>query len=292
MTATLIDGRVISRDIKTEVRESAVEFAAQHGAPPTLAVVWAGSDAASATYTRQIRRDFERNNLAIREFSLSENTPERDLIELLQSLGVDSSVHGVLVQTPLPMHMDVERVSLAIPTRKDVDGVHPVNAGFLFGNTGHYLAPATPLGGMQLLDRIGVDVRGKRAVVVGRSPNVGKPMAMMLLHRHATVTICHSQTEGLAEVVREAEVLVAATGVPNLVQGAWLRPGVVVVDFGVNVVGEKMVGDVDFDSAVEVASAITPVPGGTGPMTVAMLMRNTLLAARHLIPGPCDSAIL
>jgi len=292
VTATLIDGRAISRDVKAEVQASALEFAAQQGTPPTLAVVWAGSDAASATYTRQIRRDFERNNLAIREFPLSEDTPEADLVELLQSLGVDTSVHGVLVQTPLPKHMDVERVSLAIPTRKDVDGVHPVNAGFLFGNTGHYLAPATPLGGMALLDRIGFDLRGRRAVVVGRSPNVGKPMAMMLLHRHATVTICHSQTEGLEDVVGEADVLVAATGVPNLIQGKWLREGVVVVDFGVNVVDDKLVGDVDFASAVEVASAITPVPGGTGPMTVAMLMRNTLLAARHLIPGPCDSAIL
>lgn len=289
MSATLIDGRLISREIRAEVQASAVEFGAQHGGPPTLAVVWAGSDAASAAYTRQIRREFERNSLAIREFPLSEVTPERDLIELLQSLGVDESVHGVLVQTPLPKHMDVERVSLAIPVRKDVDGVHPVNAGFLFGGTGHYLAPATPLGGIALLDRIGVTARGKRAVVVGRSPNVGKPMAIMLLHRHATVTICHSQTGGLDRVVGEAEVLVAAAGVPNMIRGEWLRPGVVVIDFGVNVVDDRMVGDVHFDSAVEAASAITPVPGGTGPMTVAMLMRNTLLAARHQIPGPCDS---
>jgi len=289
LTAQLIDGRAISRTIRQEVQASAAAFAVQHGTPPTLAVVWAGADAASERYTREIRRDFERRGLAVREFPLSESTPERDLIALLESLGLDHSVHGVLVQTPLPKHMDVERVSLAIPVRKDVDGVHPVNAGFLFGNSGHTLVPATPAGGIELLDRIGVSARGKRAVIVGRSPNVGKPMAILLLHRNATVTICHSHTERLAEVVAEAEILVAATGVPHLVKGEWLRPGVVVVDFGFNVVDDKPVGDVDFESAVKRAAAITPVPGGTGPMTVAMLMRNTLLAAQHLIPGPYPS---
>jgi methylenetetrahydrofolate dehydrogenase (NADP+)/methenyltetrahydrofolate cyclohydrolase len=243
VTAELIDGRAISRAIREEVQASAAAFAAQHGLPPTLAVVWAGSDAASERYTREIRRDFERRGLAIREFPLSERVPERDLVALLQSLGVDQDVHGVLVQTPLPTHMDVERVSLAIPVRKDVDGVHPVNAGFLFGNSGHTLAPATPAGGVELLDRIGVSARGKRAVIVGRSPNVGKPMAILLLHRNATVTICHSHTERLPEVVAEAEILVAATGVPHLIKGEWLRPGVVVIDFGFNVIDGQTLGD-------------------------------------------------
>lgn len=292
MTATLIDGRAISRALRAEVHASAGEFAQQHGGPPTLAVVWAGSDAASESYTRQIRRDFERHGFAIREFPLSGSTPERDLVALLESLGLDVSVHGVLVQTPLPGHMNVERVSLAIPVRKDVDGVHPVNAGFLFGNSGHHLTPATPAGGLELLDRMGVAVGGKRAVIVGRSPNVGKPMAIMLLHRDATVTICHSRTERLPAIVGDAEILVAAAGVPNLIDGRWLRRDAVVIDFGVNPVDDKMVGDVHFDSAVEVVTAITPVPGGTGPMTVAMLMRNTLLAARHQIPGPRESAML
>jgi len=280
LTAALIDGRAIAAELRADLRRQAARLAAERGIVPTVAVVWAGYDAASERYTRQIKRDFERSAFAVREFPLSESTPEGDLVELLRGLGRDQAVHGVLVQTPLPRHVDLERVSLAIPVEKDVDGVHPTSAGFLLANAGHYFAPATPLGGIELLDRFGVSPRGKRAVVVGRSVNVGKPMALMLLHRNATVTICHTHTEGLEEVVREAEILVAAAGQPSLIPGAWVRPGAVVIDFGVNVVGDRLLGDVDFESARAVAGAITPVPGGTGPMTVVMLMRNTLQAAR------------
>jgi methylenetetrahydrofolate dehydrogenase (NADP+)/methenyltetrahydrofolate cyclohydrolase len=281
LTAALIDGRAIAADLRAELRDQAEQLTRARGVVPTVAVVWAGYDAASERYTRQIKRDFERSAFEVREHPLSESTPEQELVELLQGLGRDRSVHGVLVQTPLPPQLDLERVSLAIPVEKDVDGVHPISAGFLFANAGHYFAPATPLGGIELLDRFGVSPRGKRAVVVGRSANVGKPMALMLLHRHATVTICHTRTEGLAEIVREAEILVAAAGQANLIHGSWLREGAVVIDFGVNVLGEKLYGDVDFESAREVAGAITPVPGGTGPMTVTMLMKNTLQAARR-----------
>ena len=280
MTAALIDGRAIAAELRAELRAQAARLRAERGIVPTVAVVWAGYDAASERYTRQIKRDFEREGFAVGEFPLSESTPEGELVDLLHELGRDGAVHGVLVQTPLPRDVDVERVSLAVPVEKDVDCVHPTNAGFLFANAGHYFAPATPLGGIELLDRVGISPRGKRAVVVGRSVSVGKPMALMLLHRHATVTICHTRTERLREVVGEAEILVAAAGQANLIDGAWLREGAVVIDFGVNVVDGQLLGDVDFESAREVASAITPVPGGTGPMTVAMLMRNTLQAAR------------
>jgi methylenetetrahydrofolate dehydrogenase (NADP+)/methenyltetrahydrofolate cyclohydrolase len=284
LTAELIDGRQIAAAIRADLKRQAEGFAAAAGHPPTIAVIWVGADAPSEQYARQIRRDFERNGFGVRPHPLGEETPESELVGLLGELARDQSVHGVLVETPLPHHVDVARVSLAIPVQKDVDGVHPVNAGFLFGNSGSSFAPATPSGGIELLERIGVSPRGKRAVVVGRSASVGKPMALMLLHRDATVTICHSHTGELAEIVREAEILVAAAGQPRLIRGDWIRPGAVVIDFGVNVDGGAIVGDVDFESALPVAGWITPVPGGTGPMTVTMLMKNTLLAARRQHP--------
>ncbi|HEY3078986.1 MAG TPA: bifunctional 5,10-methylenetetrahydrofolate dehydrogenase/5,10-methenyltetrahydrofolate cyclohydrolase [Chloroflexota bacterium] len=288
MTATLIDGRRISSALRADLTEGAARFAAAAGTPPTLAVVWVGGDAPSEQYARQIRRDFERSGFGVRPHPLAEETPESELVALLGGLDRDPAVHGVLVETPLPPHVDVARVSLAIPVQKDVDGVHPINAGFLFTGSGSSFAPATPSGGIELLERIGVSPRGKRAVVVGRSASVGKPMAFMLLHRNATVTICHSHTERLAEIVPQAEILVAAAGVPRLIKGEWIRPGAVVIDFGVNVGETGLVGDVDFESASRVAGWITPVPGGTGPMTVTMLMKNTLLAARRQHPTLTD----
>ena len=284
MTAELIDGRAIAAAMQVDLAAGAARFAAAAGAPPTIAVVWVGSDAPSEQYARQIRRGFERSGFGVRPHPLAEETPESELVALLADLGSDPTVHGVLVETPLPPHVDVERVSLAIPVRKDVDGVHPVNAGFLYSNTGSTFAPATPSGGIELLERIGFSVRGRRAVVVGRSPSVGKPMALMLLHRDATVTICHSRTARLDELVADAEIVVAATGVANLILGQWIRPGAVVIDFGVSATESGMVGDVEFEAARERAGWITPVPGGTGPMTVTMLMKNTLLAAQRLNP--------
>jgi methylenetetrahydrofolate dehydrogenase (NADP+)/methenyltetrahydrofolate cyclohydrolase len=284
VTAELIDGRAIAAAMQVDLKAAAERFAAAVGKPPTIAVVWVGGDAPSEQYARQIHRGFERNAFAVRPHPLAEETPESELVALLGELGRDPGVHGVLVETPLPPHVDVERVSLSIPVRKDVDGVHPVNAGFLYSNTGSTFAPATPSGGIELLERVGVSARGRRAVVVGRSPSVGKPMAFMLLHRDATVTICHSRTERLDELVAEAEIVVAATGVANLIRGQWIRPGAIVIDFGVNPTESGMVGDVEFEVARQRASWITPVPGGTGPMTVTMLMKNTLLAAQRLNP--------
>jgi methylenetetrahydrofolate dehydrogenase (NADP+)/methenyltetrahydrofolate cyclohydrolase len=284
VTAALIDGRQIAAAMQVDLRASAEVFAATVGAPPTIAVMWLGGDAPSEQYARQIHRGFERNGFGVRPYPLAEDTAESELVGLLGQLGRDPTVHGVLVETPLPPHVDVERVSLAIPVRKDVDGVHPVNAGFLYSNTGSTFAPATPSGGIELLERVGVTVRGKRAIVVGRSATVGKPMALMLLHRDATVTICHSRSERLGNLVARAEIVVAAAGVANLIRGRWIRPGAVVIDFGVNATESGMVGDVEFEAARERAGWITPVPGGTGPMTVTMLMKNTLLAARRLNP--------
>ena len=284
MTAALIDGREIATAMQVDLKAGAERYAAAAGDPPTIAVVWVGGDAPSEQYARQIRRGFERNGFGVRAHPLAEDTPESELVALLGEIESDPTVHGVLVETPLPPHVDVERVSLAIPVRKDVDGVHPVNAGFLFSNTGSTFAPATPSGGIELLERIGVAVRGKRAVVVGRSATVGKPMAFMLLHRDATVTICHSRTERLGDLIADADIVVAAAGVPNLVRGEWIRPGAIVIDFGVNATETGMVGDVEFEAARERAGWITPVPGGTGPMTVTMLMKNTLLAAQRLNP--------
>jgi methylenetetrahydrofolate dehydrogenase (NADP+)/methenyltetrahydrofolate cyclohydrolase len=284
VTAALLDGREIAAALQVDLQASAERFASRAGAPPTLAVMWLGGDAPSEQYARQIRRGFERNGFGVRPYPLAEDTAESELVGLLGQLGRDPTVHGVLVETPLPPHVDVERVSLAIPVRKDVDGVHPVNAGFLYSNTGSTFAPATPSGGIELLERVGVTVRGKRAIVVGRSATVGKPMALMLLHRDATVTICHSRSERLGDLVRGSEIVVAAAGVANLIRGRWIRPGALVIDFGVNATESGMVGDVEFEAARERAGWITPVPGGTGPMTVTMLMKNTMLAARRLNP--------
>lgn len=284
MTAALIDGRQVSAAIRADLQRQAEQYRESHGHPPTIAVVFVGADPPSERYARQIRRQFESHAFGVNLHRLAEETPETELVALLNGIARDVSVAGVLVETPLPPHVDVQRVSLAIPVSKDVDGVHPVNAGFLFSNNGSYFAPATPSGGIALLEHLGVAPRGKRAVVIGRSASVGKPMAMMLMHRDATVTVCHSHTERLSDIVGEADIVVAAAGVPRLIQGAWIKPGAVVIDFGVNVVDDLVVGDVDFESALEVAGAITPVPGGTGPMTVTMLMKNTLLAARRQPP--------
>ncbi|MBM4417227.1 MAG: bifunctional 5,10-methylenetetrahydrofolate dehydrogenase/5,10-methenyltetrahydrofolate cyclohydrolase [Chloroflexi bacterium] len=281
MTARIIDGRGIAGTLRGALAEEATTFANRTGAPPTIAVMFVGGDGPSERYARQIHREFERTSFGVRLHRLSEETTESELIALLDAVGRDPDVHGVLVETPLPPHVSAQRVSLAIPVMKDVDGVHPVNAGLLFSNSGNYLAPATPSGGIELLEKIGVSPRGRHAVVVGRSASVGKPMAFMLLHRDATVTICHSHTDRLRDLVASASILVAAAGVPGLIRGEWLQPGAIVIDFGVNVVGDQVIGDVEFVAAREVASAITPVPGGTGPMTVTMLMRNTLLAAQR-----------
>ncbi|MDH7570419.1 MAG: bifunctional 5,10-methylenetetrahydrofolate dehydrogenase/5,10-methenyltetrahydrofolate cyclohydrolase, partial [Armatimonadota bacterium] len=215
------------------------------------------------------------------EFALPADTPQQRLLDLVHQLNARPDIHGILVQLPLPAHMETQEVLNAISPDKDVDGFHPVNMGRLLTGMPGFV-PGTPLGILELIRRAGVDPKGKRAVVVGRSNIVGKPAALLLLAQHATVTICHSRTTDLPGLCREAEILVVAVGQPEMVRGDWIRPGAVVIDVGTSRVEGKLRGDVHFESAREVAGAITPVPGGVGPMTIAMLLRNTFEAAQRL----------
>jgi methylenetetrahydrofolate dehydrogenase (NADP+)/methenyltetrahydrofolate cyclohydrolase len=283
--AQLIDGKAVAREIREQVRNEAAEFHARHGRAPGLATVLVGSDPASATYVRSKRRACAEVGIASFPFELPEETTMRELLGLVDELNRREDVHGILVQLPLPSHLSAQTVIAALDPRKDVDGLHPVNQGKLLqGVPG--LRPCTPLGVMELLARTGVPLAGAPAVVVGRSTLVGKPTALLLLECHATVTLCHSRTRDLASVVRSAEVLVVAAGRPGLVRGDWVRTGAVVIDVGINrLPSGELIGDVDFHTASARAAWITPVPGGVGPMTVAMLLRNTVQAARWIVEG-------
>lgn len=283
MTAILLDGRALAKTMREEVRAETQAFKASTDLTPTLAVVQVAGDAASDRYVRSIRKGCDDVGIAFVERRLPLETTQGALEATLGELSADTTVSGVLLQLPLPDGLSVSAAIARLDPRKDVDGAHPYNAGLLAqGLPG--MIPNTPAGGMELLRRYHIPIAGKRAVVVGRSAIVGRPMALLLLQEHATVTICHSRTPDLAAVVREAEIVVAAVGRPGLITGAMLRPGAVVVDFGINVLDDgAVVGDVDFASASAVAGAITPVPGGTGPMTNVMLLRNVLQAARALL---------
>ncbi|MGD8860770.1 MAG: bifunctional methylenetetrahydrofolate dehydrogenase/methenyltetrahydrofolate cyclohydrolase FolD [Myxococcales bacterium] len=279
MTAELIDGKAVAKKVRAEVKERAEAFLAQHGRKPGLEVVLVGEDPASHVYVRSKER--ASNKVGIRGVAhrLPEDSSESAVLSLVQKLNADPAVDGILVQLPLPRQIDPNAVIDRIDAGKDVDGLGPVNAGLLvLGREG--LKPCTPWGSMRLLDEVGCDPKGKRAVIIGRSNLVGKPIAHMLLQRHATVTIAHSRTQNLDEVVREADIVVAAVGVRHLVRGDWIKPGAVVLDVGINR-GEdgKLHGDVEFEAAAERASFITPVPGGVGPMTIATLLSNTVDAA-------------
>lgn len=279
LVGQLLDGKSIAAKIREEVASSVSSFAETRGRPPKLALVRAGDDAASVSYARMIERSCGQVGIAYCPMILAEDVGLARLLELVGELSADTTTDGIIVQEPLPSGIDRDAVIAVLAPEKDVDGVHPVNAGRLMQGAADCLAPATPSGGLELLDRYGIAVAGKRAVVVGRSNVVGRPMALLLLHRNATVTICHSRTANLADECRRAEILVAATGKAGLIGGDMVAAGAVVVDFGVNFVGDRMVGDVDFAGASERAAWITPVPGGTGPMTNVMLMRNVLKAA-------------
>jgi methylenetetrahydrofolate dehydrogenase (NADP+)/methenyltetrahydrofolate cyclohydrolase len=276
---TIIDGKAIGAVVREEVKLGAAAFAARSGRPPGLSVVLVGEDPASVVYTRNKEKAALEAGIAGTLHRLPASTSEEALLALLRQLNDDPRVDGILVQLPLPRHIRSEAVLDAIDPAKDVDGFHPVNAGLLSsGRPG--LVPCTPAGCMRLLQEAGVPLRGARAVVVGRSNIVGKPMAQLLLAESATVTIAHSQTRDLAALCREADVLVAAVGRPRMIQGSWVRPGAAVIDVGINRDDSgKLVGDVDFDAALPAAGCITPVPGGVGPMTIAMLLANTLRAA-------------
>ena len=279
MPASLIDGKAIGAAVRAEVKERAAELIARTGIRPCLAAVLVGEDPASAVYVRNKGKACVEAGMLSRQINLPAATSEKELLDLVGQLNADDTVHGILVQLPLPGQIDESRVIEAIAPDKDVDGFHPVNAGrLLIGKPG--FVPCTPLGILKLLDYEKIELKGKHAVVVGRSNIVGKPVAILLLSRHATVTICHSRTQDLPGVVRTGDVVVAAVGKAEMVRGSWIRPGAVVVDVGINRRTDgRLVGDVAFEEARAVAGKITPVPGGVGPMTIAMLLHNTLEAA-------------
>ncbi|GAB4370152.1 MAG: bifunctional methylenetetrahydrofolate dehydrogenase/methenyltetrahydrofolate cyclohydrolase FolD [Deltaproteobacteria bacterium] len=279
MPADRIDGKAIAASVRDEVRERVEAFHAKTGIRPCLATVLVGDDPASAVYVRNKGKACREAGMESRQISLPASTSQEQLLETVAGLNADAGVHGILVQLPLPGRIDESRILETIDPAKDVDGFHPVNAGRLLAGAPVFV-PCTPLGILRMLDHEGVDLKGKHAVVVGRSNIVGKPAALLLLSRHATVTICHSRTKDLPAVVRSADVVVAAVGKTEMIRGSWLAPGAVVIDVGINRRPDgTLAGDVAFDEAVEVAGKITPVPGGVGPMTIAMLLHNTLEAA-------------
>jgi len=289
VTARVIDGKAFAAALRARVGDAAAVFADAAGRKAGLAVVLVGDDPASAVYVKSKGKATLAANMASFEHRLLADTAQRDLIALVEQLNADDSVDGILVQLPLPKHIDEQAVVAAIDPAKDVDGLTPVSTGRLaLGLEG--LVPCTPLGCALLLDDLIGDLSGKSAVVIGRSILVGKPMAQLLLARNATVTIAHSRTADLPDVVRRADVVVAAVGRANMVKLDWVKPGAVVIDVGINRTDTGLVGDVD-PSVAEVASALTPVPGGVGPMTIACLLRNTLVAAHARAGLPIDTAL-
>ncbi len=282
MTATILDGKALAAAMKTEIAADVAQFKTQYGFAPAIAVVRAGEDPASVSYANQIQKAFQAAGMGFALHLLPATASQAKIERLVRAISKDKSVHGIMVQEPLPKGIDEEAVKAQIAAAKDVDGVTPVSMGMLAGGTGEFFAPATPAGGMEILKRSGIDLKGKRAVVIGRSNIVGKPMALLMLHQHATVTICHSRTADLPAVARQADILVAAIGRGKMIGADFVKAGAVVVDFGVNFIDGKMVGDVDFEAVKETAGAITPVPGGTGPMTNVLLMKNVITAARRL----------
>jgi methylenetetrahydrofolate dehydrogenase (NADP+)/methenyltetrahydrofolate cyclohydrolase len=275
----VVDGMALANELREALRIEVASIVARGLRAPCLAVVLVGDHPASLSYIRGKRRACERAGMASREHDLPATATQREVESVVAELNADDSVDGILVQLPLPKPLDASGVILAIDPAKDVDGLHPENAGRLVAGLPG-LRPCTPLGILEVLDRHGVRLEGAHAVVVGRSALVGKPVALLLVERNATVTICHSKTRDLAGVCREADVLVAAAGSPLLLKGDWIKPGAAVVDIGVNVIDGRQVGDVDFDAALGRASLLTPSRGGVGPLTITMLLHNTLAAYR------------
>ena len=289
MSANIIDGAKIAADVRAEVAEDVSAFSQQHGFVPHLAVVLVGEDPASRVYVRNKHRAAAEAGMTTSDVTMSASTSQEDLLAEVRRLGEDSNVHGILVQLPLPGHLDQYPVIETIDPLKDVDALHPFNVGLLSQGRERF-APATPAGIREMLIRDGHDPAGKHVVVVGRSEIVGKPVASILVQKqsgaNATVTVCHSRTADMPSITRQADILVAAIGQPLYITGDMVREGAVVIDVGINRIdaperkrGYRLVGDVDFDSVSEKVAAITPVPGGVGPMTIAMLLRNTLKAA-------------
>ena len=279
----IIDGKVISASVKERVKAE-VEILKQKGITTGLAVIIVGEDPASKVYVANKKKACEALGIISEEYALPENTTQEELLSLINELNNKKSINGILCQLPLPKHLDESVVINSILPEKDVDAFHPHNVGRIM--LGDYdFVPCTPAGIMEMLEYEGVDITGKNCVVIGRSNIVGKPMGMLLLHKNGTVTICHSKTKNLKEVCANADILVAAVGRPNFVTADMVKEGAVVIDVGINRVDNKLIGDVDFESVKEKCSAITPVPGGVGPMTIAMLMQNTLTAAKKQNQG-------
>lgn len=276
--AKILDGKMVSQRIKDELAQEVEELKAK-GINPGLAVIIVGDDPASRVYVNNKKKACEQIGIYSEEYALSKETTEEELLKLIEKLNNDKKISGILVQLPVPEHINEETIINAIKPEKDVDAFHPVNVGkIMVGNFD--FVPCTPEGVMELIKESGISVEGKECVIVGRSNIVGKPQAMLLLHQNGTVTICHSRTKNLKEKTLQADILVAAVGIPEFIKGDMIKPGAVVIDVGINrIADKKLVGDVEFESAQKVASAITPVPGGVGPMTIAMLMKNTVKAA-------------
>lgn len=290
MTATIIDGTLVANRLREEIKVEAEAFAAEHGTPPGLGVVLVGDDPASAMYVRMKRRACEKVGFNSVGHILPASSTQEEVEAKVKELNDDPNIHGILVQLPMPKHIDEERVLSLVSLEKDVDGFHPLNIGLLaMKGRDPYFTPATPTGCMVLIEESGMDLSGANAVVIGRSNIVGLPVALMLIKANATVTVCHSRTKDIQAHLKEADVVVAAAGLPEYVKGEWLKPGCVVIDVGSNKVedaneekGYRYVGDVDYESAKEVAGWITKVPGGVGPMTITMLLSNTMKAAKSL----------
>ena len=276
--AKLLMGKEVSARIKAELKTE-VENLKKEGINPGLAVIIVGEDPASQVYVRNKERACEECGIYSEKYALPAETTQEELLKLIDELNNKSSISGILVQLPVPKHIDEKTIINAIAPNKDVDAFHPVNVGKIM--VGNYdFVPCTPAGVMELIKESGIDVSGKECVIVGRSNIVGKPQAMLLLHQNGTVTICHSKTKNLAEKTKNADILIAAVGIPNFIKGDIIKEGAVVIDVGINrLENKKLCGDVEFESAEKVAGAITPVPGGVGPMTIAMLMKNTVKAA-------------
>jgi len=278
MAATLLDGKSLAAAIRGNVKQSVAALAAR-GIRPGLAVILAGDDPASRVYVRNKIRACEETGVRSTQFEYPAAVEEKELLERVAALNADPAVHGILIQLPLPEHIDTERVLEAVSPRKDVDGFHPSNLGALLAGRPR-VVPCTPAGVMRLIEHAGIPLAGRRAVVIGRSAIVGKPLALLLLQKDATVAICHSKSRNIEMETKQADILIAAVGRPKLVGAAMVKPGACVIDVGINrLAGGALAGDVDFNAVKDIAGWITPVPGGVGPMTIAMLLENCLKAA-------------
>jgi len=287
----ILDGRKLSQQVEIEIKKEVVAFQAAWGVTPTLALVRAGEDPASVSYAGMIERTCKKTDVGFQAHTLPANVSEEEVVRTMRRLNDDPGVHAIILQQPLPEGIRPEVVIEAMDPAKDVDGAHPLNAGRLARaafvdqpqNVGPYFVPATPLGGLELLKRNDIDIDGKRAVIVGASNLIGKPMSLLLSRHWATVTICDLHSKPLAEMTKQADILVSVTGVAHLIKADMVKPGATVLDFGFAKLGDRWVGDVDYEAVKEIAGAVSPVPGGTGPMTNVMLMRNTLTAAERIV---------